>query len=304
MKLILRLAFLLAIILTVPGCLETKQEITLNPDGSGKVVYELKQPLNPLGGISLGDSSNKTSPEDMATKEAQMILDESKGVDVWKDITYQTSNDGKFVFKGTAYFKSFNNLQIGGSSKSDKNITLNQDAKTLSLIWKKTETEGKKKPEQLSEEEISKKTKQTQMEMQQSLKMMELFLKDFKDEVIFHLPGSIDKINNLNKINDNTASLTVNGEEVLKLMKAFVDNADEIEKAIKEGQNVNDQEFLKKYLVGSSNTLFGNDEPPVIRVSGEMSPLFDYHEEVDEAKKDFPAMSKKLGLKAKASVTQ
>lgn len=303
MKLALRLAFLLAIVLTVPGCLETKQEITLNPNSSGKVVYELKQPLNPLGNISLGDSK-QTAPEDSAKKEAQTILDNSKGVDVWKDISYQSNSDGKFVFKGTAYFKSFNDLQIAGSSKSDKNITLKQDTNSLSLNWKQTEKPTKEKSVQLSEEEISKKTKQTQLEMQQSLKMMELFLKDFKDEVIFHLPGKINKINNLNKIDDNTASLSINGEEILKLMNAFVENADEIEKAVKEGRNVNDKEFLQKYLIGNGSNLLENGEPSVVEVSGEMQPLFGYNEEVIEAKKDFPAMSKKLGLNVKASVKQ
>ncbi len=301
MKLALRLAFLLAIILTVPGCLETKQEITLNPNGSGKVVYELKQPLNPFGSISLGDSK-QTAPEDSAKKEAQTILDDSKGVDVWKDISYQASDDGKFVFKGTAYFKSFNDLQIGGSSKSNKDVTLKQDANSLSLNWVQTEKPTKEKSVPLSKEEISKKTKQTQIEMRQSLKMMEIFFKDFKDEVIFHLPGKIDKINNLSKVDDNTASLTINGEEILKLMNAFVENADEIEKAVKEGRNVNDQEFLQKYLMGSGSNLLENDEPPVVGVSGEMQPLFDYNEEVAKAKKDFPAMSKKLGLNGKASV--
>lgn len=119
----------------IVGCIETKDELTVNPDGSGKLVHErtfVSMNLGPGfadstgGGTPSGDvggqSSLMTGPQPGspggAGTQAQLeqsvkeILSKSSGVDAWKDVSYTITNQGKMYFKGTAYFPDINNLTI------------------------------------------------------------------------------------------------------------------------------------------------------------------------------------------------
>jgi hypothetical protein len=59
------------------GCFETKQEFTLNPDGSGKVVHESK-----FQTMDLSDGK-RGSDKQMKAAVAE-IINEAKGVDAWR----------------------------------------------------------------------------------------------------------------------------------------------------------------------------------------------------------------------------
>src|SRR4051794_6877819 len=94
------------------GCIEMTQTFTLNPDGKGKVVYDVQ--MSPaLGGGALniggpGGGKEKT-PEEML-KEFTKKMVASKGVTAWKDVSVKWSNEGKLHFVGTAYFEKLDDL--------------------------------------------------------------------------------------------------------------------------------------------------------------------------------------------------
>ncbi|NOQ37031.1 MAG: hypothetical protein GQ569_14260 [Methylococcaceae bacterium] len=296
MKLMTRLIVLAIILFTFTGCFETKKEITLNPDGSGMVVYESKQTLDPAMSFSLnkGEKKKSSTAEEKAKKAVKNILENSDGVEVWEDVSYKVNDENKLVFKGTAYFKSFNELHIGGNLKSGKNVTLKQDDKGMLLTWEKEEDKKSAANfKKLTEQEIDEQVKKSQLEGKQFIAMMSVMLKGFKDEVIFHLPGQIDKINNVEKINENSASLTIDGDKILAVVEALLEDTDALRKAAEEGRDLQKDGPSDDYF---NQKVFGNTGHSVIHVSGEMVPLFDYEKEVAAAKKAFPEMSKKLGL--------
>ena len=87
------------------GCFETKDEFTLNPDGSGKVIHECT-----FQQVNLGGDNEAT--EDSLKEAIGKVITEAKGVEAWRDVTYKRLDDGRLFFKGTAYFTNLNTLDI------------------------------------------------------------------------------------------------------------------------------------------------------------------------------------------------
>ena len=250
--------------------------------------------------FNMGGDQPKEDPEAKAKKEVTKILKDSKGIDAWEDVSYMVDDiDNSLKFKGTAYFKSYNDAAIGGSVKSEKKSKIEINDKGITVVWEKPEKnmgmpgeESKPKPVKLSDAELTKKVKQSQAQLRQMTAMMGPMIAGFKDEVIFHLPGKIDKITNFKKVDDNTVSISIDGEKMLKVMQEFAKDKEAIAKTIKAGNDIKkdgpDDAYLTKKLFGS--------EKPVEAHASKLKPQFDYKKAVAKAKKNFPAMCKKLGV--------
>ena len=279
----------------IAGCLETKKEVTLNPDGSGKMIYTVKQPLNPMMSMSINNGDAKESPKENAKKEVEKILADSTGVDAWENVSYKIGENGSLIFTGTAYFKSYNKVKIGGSLQTGNNTTLKTANGKMSLIWGKVQDakDNTPKPVKMSDEEIAKKVKQGQAQLKQMSMMMGPMLANFKEESTFHFPGKIIKINNFKKLNSNSASISISGKQIAKVINEFANDKKAIAKAIKAGRNLQkdgpSDDFMNKKIFGKS----GRTE--VLVDLGK--PQFNYKSAVANARKNYPAMCKKLGIK-------
>jgi hypothetical protein len=98
------LPFVASLCLAAAGCIDLEQEITLNPDGSGKVAVRWVAAPMELGTAKGPEARAKDLLKDEVTK--------CEGVDTWKDVSCTARNDGKFEFRGTAYFKDFAQLKL------------------------------------------------------------------------------------------------------------------------------------------------------------------------------------------------
>lgn len=297
MKGFLSLILLIAVAVIFAGCIETKQEITLNPDGSGKVIYQTVRPLENFNISMQNDDAKKPTPEEKAEKEVKAILEHSDGIDAWMDVSYKINDLGKLEFKGTAYFKSINDVKIGGTIKSSNNVKVETSKDAMTVTWagklnKKPIVESRKKPENLTEAQINKQIQVNQARLKQMQGMMSAMLTGFKDETVLHLPGKITDINNMQQVNDNTAELIIEGDKILKIMKEFSNDKQAMRQAIEQGENIKQgppDSFIAKKM-------FGEDGDVIVKTSGELKPQFDYEKEVGIAKKAFPELCTKLGL--------
>ena len=95
--------------LLLSSCYETKQDFMINPDGSGKVRHECS-----FQNMNLSNE-NDTSPEALQAAIARIVTD-SKGVDAWTDVSFKRLEDGRMWFRGTAYFKKLDELEIPNQS--------------------------------------------------------------------------------------------------------------------------------------------------------------------------------------------
>ena len=80
-----RLALLRILLLAVAcvfaaGCFETKQEFTLNPDGSGKAVIESS--FTPTAWLI---NTGEQDPEKSARDAIRKVIEEAEGADAWQE---------------------------------------------------------------------------------------------------------------------------------------------------------------------------------------------------------------------------
>lgn len=295
----LRVLMLLAMGIILAGCIETKKEVTLNPDGSGKMVVNIKQPLDAMMGMNFGNvKAKKKDPKTKAKEEVSKMLEDSPGVDAWEKVSYKIDDADNLIFNGTAYFKSFNDVKIGGSVKSSKNTKLTIGKKTMTLNWTKDKKKGMSPQPQavkLSDAELKKRIKKGKAQMKQMSGMMGAMLNGFKDKVIYHLPGKITKSNNFKKVNDSTVSLTVDGAKIMKVINDFGQDDKAMAEAIKAGRNLQQDGPSDDYF---NEKLFGNKGPILAKVTLDKKAKFNYKAAVKKAKAGQTAMFQKLGLKA------
>lgn len=285
LKNVLIMMFLCALI----GCLQTKEEFTLNPDGTGKVVYESTLPLvNPM----MPDAD----PKELALNEVEKILKSSKGVETWQDVTFTVTDEGALAFKGTAYFRRLSALRIGGSIKNESSgaefVEISGGGGELRLVEGKDD-EAKPPAKKLSDEELTVKAKAEKAKFMKQKPMLTGFMAGFREEKIFHLPGTLDEVMVFKKTADkNTVSILYEGENILKALDVLIQDDEWWREQVRSGQDMDKGPPMSDL----HEILFGTGGQARATLKGELKPLFDYGTEVAAAKKAYSAMRKKLGL--------
>lgn len=271
------LAFLLA------SCYETKQEITLNPDGTGKMRLE-----SDFQNVHIGNQDE--SPEEALQAAAGRIINNSKGVDVWDDVSFKLLDDGRMHFSGTAYFTKIESVVIPNLSMFEFKWTRDDSGKgNLSMVMKKSDQSAKKEQTPLNDEDKAKKIKQERAKFQQAKPMMTAMLSGLRQTVDLRLPGKIVASSNFKQSPQGTLSLTFEGGRMIEAID----------------QLMADDEWLGKYGFDPQKApemddklcglLFGETAPVSASVTAATRPLFDYAAETAAARKGKEALQKKLG---------
>ena len=290
---------------TIVGCIDEKSEFTVNPDGSGKVVYEVTfQPMN------LNVMGTKSADPHKQLKEAvQNILRTSSGVDTWADISYKLTDDGRMYFKGAAFFPDINNLNLSvGGFSSDLKLSFARDQQGRITIEFKSEKPAEQQPGQttgtarLSEAEVDAQVKQAKMQYQQSKVMMQSFFSALRIEKTFHLPGQIKEISNFTRLDDRTVRLIIEGAKLLKVMDEMMADEAWLKEQIRTGRSPGQGQggFEEDILINEK--LFGQKAPVRVVLAPPGGNLFDYKAEMASARKNFAGMLKDLGLEQATSL--
>lgn len=270
------------------GCFETKQEFTLNPDGSGKVVHESKFSAMDLSG-------NKQGSEKQMKAAVAEIISKSKGVDAWRDVSYEMLDDGKISFKGTAYFRSLSALDIPNQTMLEFDWTTSADETgVLALRAKDSDKKQAKAPtpaENLTGEALTQKLRQDRAQYQQMKPMMAMIMGAMKHEVVFHLPGRAGKSSGFQKSATGALSLRFDGNKMLDAMDKLI--SDDTWMARNSG--VMKPDSAPPMDEQMSQLLFGEKGPIQATVTKLGGPAFDYEAEVAAAREDFATLQQQLG---------
>jgi hypothetical protein len=271
------------------GCFETKQEFTLNPDGSGKVVHECSfQPINLTG-------NSDADPEAALKSAIADVLEDSKGVDVWKDVTYKRLDDGRINFKGTAYFKSLNELKIQNQTLLEFTWATDAAGKGELKLKKEKSDDGeadgeeKEEPKVLTDAERTAKVKEERAKFQQSKPMVAAMLGTMQQSVLFHLPGEPTEVSNFSK-REKSLAIKMDGGKLLTSMETLM--ADDTYLSA----NGNISEDGPAFDDGLNQMLFGTKGPVRAVVAQAKVPAFDYAAEVAAAQEGFAATRSALGV--------
>ena len=293
-KLFLTIACLSAAVL-LTGCFETKDEFTLNPDGSGKVVHE-----SSFQSMNMNLSGEEDDPEVALKSAVTKLIEESKGVEAWRDVSYKRLDDGRLYFKGTAYFRNLSQLDIPNQTMLEFNWNASPNGGVLTLRTNKGgsatgNVQVKKKDVDLASltpEERAKKIKEERGKFQQMKPMMAGIMGAMKHEVIFHLPGKLAGSSNFTKDATGALTLTFEGAKLLEAMEKLVNDDSWFEK------NINNVGMTEQPPMGDelvNEMMFGSKAPVRAAVSGANKPAFDYAAEVAAARKEFAEIKKQLG---------
>ena len=281
------LAFLLA------SCYETKQEITLNPDGTGKMRLE-----SSFQNFNIGNQD--ASPEEALQAAVGRIVNDSRGVDVWDDVSFKQLDDGRIHFAGTAYFKKIEAVEIPNLGMFDFKWTHDSAGKgNLSLTMKKSDDpEEKKEQPTLTAEEKAKKIKEERAKFQQAKPMMSGMLGGLRQTVDFRLPGNIVASSNFKRSPLGTLSLTFEGSKMIEAIDKLMADDEWL------GRHGFDPQSAPEMDDEFCGLIFGEKAPVSASVTGANQPLFDYAVETTAARKGTEALQKKLGLVSIAAPAQ
>jgi uncharacterized delta-60 repeat protein len=270
------IALLITATLLLTACYEARDEFTINPDGSGKVAFVRIITL-------MGD------PDETLTMTVANMVKKWKGVEAWKDITFELQDDGRGRIAGTAYFpdiRTFGNTEeidtLEGVSLTRSGDQLRLELSGPEASPEKAETtSGTAKTAPLTEEEVKQAIKKKRAEYQAQKTMMAMMLKDLKIERRFRLPGKIATVNALQKESDSVAIYSLDGLKLLQAMDEAMKDDSFVGLTVRVGTGKESEVSVPPKL---RERMSGEAGPAAIEVAGELKNLFDYAAEVRAAK--------------------
>lgn len=293
-------AALLTAVLTLAltGCLDTDEEFTLNPDGSGKV--KIKAVSVPKA-FQFGPPQ---TPEQQLKEAVSETLKKSEGIDAWADVTATLRDDGNTVFAGTGYFKDLSKVRLNilGTQSDFPNFEVKKEADgSLSLKAISRKGDGDEPPAPAvdpkpTEEEIQKLIKAERLKAQGGRRLLEGFLKDLRMKTRVVLPGAVGEAKNFKKVADNVVEVTLDGKTVLKALDALIADDAFLRKQVEGGPQLAksgppiDDTVMEK--------MFGEKAPLRATAKGPLKAAFDYEAEAGPARKQLPEIFQKYGLAA------
>ena len=296
----------LATAILVAGCIESKQDITVNPDGSGKMRAELIMSDMPF---SMTPQDDPPDPQVTAKQFAKSVLDGSKGVETWSDVSVERTEDNRSRFVGTAYFRDFEAMYL--QTGRMQGVTLEKTADGGMLLRLNPQQQGgpmaggresntapgaESTPQpQMSDEEMQQRLAAERAKWQQMKPMMAMTIGKIKMEAVFHLPGKLVEVKGFEQMPDGGLRFVFDGAKILGVVdKLMADDAYVRENMLAGkggmGQPPLGDEVLKE--------LFGTSGPLVAKTQGPGEAQFDYATEVQAARAAYPGMISRLGLDA------
>ena len=257
------------------GCFETSQVFTINPDGSGKVLLETR--------FQILSQHDEKPDNTQLKKEVLETLEKSDGVEAWKDLSYRIEPDGRIYFKGTAYFKNINALELDKGST----VRWSRDGNemVLEVALRKEEEEA---PEHvnLTKDQIGQRIQAEREQWKHSKPLMESMMNTLKMDAVFQVCGQVGSVNNLKKTGDTSVSFHLEGAKMVQAIDSLISNDAWMEQRARAG-------FLERPEDGPpvgadmNELTFGQKGGITARVTGELKPLFDYNAESQAAKSEY-----------------
>jgi hypothetical protein len=288
----------------VAGCLETKQDVTLNPDRSGKMRVELVMSDMPF---AMMPQNEPPDPQVSAKRFAKSVLDGSKGVETWSDVTVERTEDNRNRFTGTAYFQDFTAMSLQAGKMQGVTIEATPDGGMLLHLEPQQQpgpkpggretdtpppTESTPEP-QIPEEEMQQRLAAERAKWQQMKPMMAMTIGKMKMEATFRLPGKLVEVEGFHQTPDGGVQFVFDGGKVLEVIDKLMADDAYVRENMQAGKGGMGQPPLGDEAL---KQLFGTSGPLVAKTQGPAEPQFDYAAEVQAAKAAYPAMIQRLGL--------
>lgn len=297
-------SFLLIIsaVLILAGCYQTKQDFTINPDGSGKAVVKITMQMP---NMNFGEKQDKNK---MLLSNVKNIIDKSKGVEAWSDVTYSMNKKGETEFKGTAYFPDVNKVSFGEFGGWDVKFSPSETGQykleivTTKKDEKKPETDAvqpadkpAEQPAEMTDAQIKEKIDLERQQYQQTRAFMVPMFETMKTEMTFKLPGKIDSVTNLIKEKDGSVAFIFEWKKIMAVIDKMIEDDEWMKEQMKAKAKggagaASKPEFDQKFM----SQIFPDKGGITALSSGSKKNFFDYKKESAVAAKKHEILMKKF----------
>lgn len=253
--------------------LHLDHDLTLNPDGSGKVSIRWE-----------GDPpSPDLQPEAFIGSE----VGSGKGIDAWDAVACEIA-DGKLTFTATAYFKDVAQLRFHcqGFHVHLLDFEVGRDAEGNLVVKNAAQGSGTSDGPELSEDEARAKLAEERPRFAQAREFMEGMMGGLLCTAALRLPAAVATVKHGKKAGPKEVRTRFEGKALLGLLDRLMTDDDLALKLLRTGKQG------PEALMG----LIGDLGPLEVVATGEGAPQFDYEAEVAAARERFAALSETLNL--------
>ncbi len=306
MKSYLARSLIVILALSLSSCVETTQDYFITKKGKGKV--EIEATMASGGQLRMkrgrGDLNQENSYDDKVkmVEKVRKIINESEGVEAWKNLDYHLDEEGRIVFNATAYFndiEKFNLTEI----PSLKVKKFNEDGAAWAFeMDKDKEQKGsnpfqqkskKEQKEELSEKEVDEKVEQLKNQYKRRSKLVKMALNMFEYEATYHFPYKIKSVKDMKEVGNRQVKGTLEGDQIINTYDDLMENDEQLRKLVKE-KGVRsfdfDNEAFVKAVKPEKNLMSVTFKTGLF--SGSPKNPFNYEEEVKQIDNKIPSIPK------------
>lgn len=288
-----RLASAACALALAAGCAESTYVWTLNPGGSGKVEVEarLQPPIKPFDGKR---DPFKGEPDALAKDAARDILKKSEGVAAWTDVSSGIADDGRLLFRGTAYFSDLTKVKIEGDpfplsilkpSLADEGggrfvvgLQIGDVSKDVPGA-EEIETRARESLAAATPDEAARALTKAKVAYQAAKPILTAFLSTMRTETIVRAPGEAVEASNFRVREDGTLALAFDGPRLLAAIDDLAArDAAGWQKVVAAYGDEDDPEEEFRWRL--NELIFGERGPVRAVVEGDGKPRFDYAREL------------------------
>jgi hypothetical protein len=280
------------------GCVESVEVITLNPDGSGKSEFDVIPPDALSAFSSFADTSEAVFGDSTSVEAGRLFLqeliDRAHGVEAWSDLSWEEEEeDGRLHVKGVAYFRDVEAFDLENLASIPVRWYRKGPAMILDLAPPDT-TKPKQKPPRktpISDAEIERAIKKARASWPQEKMALGLVLGTLKVDKVYVLPGRRTEFNGFQDSPEGLR-LHMDGQRMVAIKEKLLADDAAMRKILRSGHTLDEglsDPSLYPQLFGAEGEVRARFVPP-------MEEIFEYDEEVEEAKEDMPEMFEELGL--------
>ena len=291
LKKLTRLAALSAIAaaFALSACVETKNNSTVNPDGSTKVTIDaLIQPPPDMSAFGApAASAPKPDPAKLAKSAAANFLRSAKGVDAWSAVSTEVAKDGRIHILATAYAPDINKFHLDMVPPVKYTVDAAGNGK---LELSKDKPPAASAPAPKTDEQIKAEVDKAKTDYKQMRGMMGPILNKMKLDLTYTLPGTVSSAVIFTKTGPNSANFVMEGRKMLAAMDTMMADDAALTASIKAGKKADENDdamFLQ---------IYGAKGPAVVLFAGATKPQFDFKAESAAAKDKQDAMLKEAGI--------
>jgi len=268
------------------GCFDTRQEIILNSDGRGKAIIESTFAQTDL----LSVTENTSLRDRSANHYVRGLLEESSGIEAWRDVSITEMEDGRISFRGTAYFRDLSLLKSAFCSMTKFKFA--KDKNGLITLTLAPDTSNPRSSAAASYDHLTPDTIGHQRKLFRAAKpMLTAMLSSMKCETTFRFAGRITRVSNFEQRSPQELRHRFDGERVLDALEQLLSPAfsNQVFAAIS-STNATTSNFLVNEI------LHGQRGPIMAVIAPGEAMAFDYDAEVAASRESFRPVAKSLGL--------